>query len=193
MKQYKSMRGVNIDLAKLMAKAEKSIAVGNTQTNARGDQLGRGGRVVKSADEIARDHYNANNPKAVVKSSIKVDNTLDASSKKEEPAKQEVDDWEEPVAETMTEQEEYANAGVTKEQAEKTVEETTDDPWVDSIVVSVSVFTLTSSSTFISGSTQSSVFCLTGSFFTSSFLPDVSSVLSTFIVDFTTAFGLFTL
>ena len=29
---------------------------------------------------------------------------------------------------TMTEQEEYANAGVTKEQAEKTVEESTDDP-----------------------------------------------------------------
>ena len=78
MKQYKSMRGVNIDLAKLMAKAEKSIAVGNTQTNARGDQLGRGGRVIKSADEIARDHYNANNP--VVKSSIKVDNELDTSS-----------------------------------------------------------------------------------------------------------------
>lgn len=129
MKQYKSMRGVNIDLAKLMAKAEKSIAVGNTQTNARGDQLGRGGRVIKSADEIARDHYNANNPKAVVKSSIKVDNELDTPVKKEEPVKQEVDDWEEPV--TMTEQEEYANAGITKEQAEKTVEESTDDPWVE--------------------------------------------------------------
>ena len=56
MKNYKSMRGVNIDLAKLMAKADKSISVGNTQTNARGDQLGRGGRVIKSADEIARDH-----------------------------------------------------------------------------------------------------------------------------------------
>ena len=137
MKQYKSMRGVNIDLAKLMAKAEKSIAVGNTQTNARGDQLGRGGRVIKSADEIARDHYNANNPKAVVKSSIKVDNELDTPVKKEEPVKQEVDDWEEPVATekpvttTMTEQEEYANAGITKEQAEKTVEESTDDPWVE--------------------------------------------------------------
>ena len=129
MKQYKSMRGVNIDLAKLMAKAEKSIAVGNTQTNARGDQLGRGGRVIKSADEIARDHYNANNPKAVVKSSIKVDNELDTPAKKEEPVKQKVDDWEEPV--TMTEQEEYANAGITKEQAEKTVEESTDDPWVE--------------------------------------------------------------
>ena len=46
--------------------------------------LGRGGRVVKSADEIAREHYNVNNP-AVVKSTIKVDNTLDATAKKEEP------------------------------------------------------------------------------------------------------------
>ena len=36
-----------------------------------------------------------------------------------------------PVTTTMTEQEEYANAGITKEQAEKTVEESTDDPWVE--------------------------------------------------------------
>ena len=135
MKQYKSMRGVNIDLAKLMAKADKEIAIGNTRTNARGDQLGRGGRVVKSADEIAREHYNVNNPKAVVKSTIKVDNTLDAPAKKEEPAKepvkQEVDDWVEPVSTTMSEQEEYANAGITKEEAEKTKKDSTDDPWVE--------------------------------------------------------------
>ena len=31
----------------------------------------------------------------------------------------------------MTEQEEYANVGITKEQAEKTVEESTDDPVED--------------------------------------------------------------
>ena len=126
MKQYKSMRGVNIDLAKLMAKAEKSIAVGNTQTNARGDQLGRGGRVIKSADEIAREHYNANNPKAVVKSSIKVDNTLDASGKKEEnkePVKQETDDWVEP--EIKVEEE------VKVETKTETKKESTDDPWVE--------------------------------------------------------------
>ena len=129
MKNYKSMRGVNIDLAKLMAKADKSISVGNTQTNARGDQLGRGGRVIKSADEIARDHYNANNPKAVVKSSIKVDNTLDASSKKEnqEPVKQEVDDWEEPEVKVKEEVKVE-----TKEEAKtESVKETTDDPWVE--------------------------------------------------------------
>ena len=39
MKNYKSMRGVSLDLSKLMAKAEKSISVGNTNTNARGDQI----------------------------------------------------------------------------------------------------------------------------------------------------------
>ena len=54
---------------------------------------------------------------------------------KKKNLKQEVDDWEEPV--TMTEQEEYANAGVTKEQAEKTVEESTDDPWLKTKTVTL--------------------------------------------------------
>lgn len=136
MKNYKSMRGVSLDLAKLMAKSEKEIAVGNTATNARGDQLGRGGRVVKSADDIAREHYNQNNPRAVVKSSIKVDNVLDKgkAEAKPETKKQTEDDWVEPKAtpETMSEREEYANAGITKEQAEAKVEtKKEDDPWVE--------------------------------------------------------------
>ena len=59
----KSMRGINIDLGKLMARQEKNITVGNTKSNARGDQLGKGGRIVKSADELAREHYNRNDPK----------------------------------------------------------------------------------------------------------------------------------
>ena len=136
MKNYKSMRGVSLDLSKLMAKAEKSITVGNTKTNARGDQLGRGGRVIKSADEIAREHYNQNNPRAVVKSSIKVDNVLDTG--KPETKKQTEDDWVEPkdVPQTMSETEEYANAGITKEQAEvkvetKSTKKKEDDPWVE--------------------------------------------------------------
>jgi len=136
MKQYKSMRGVSIDLAKLMAKSEKNISVGNTQTNARGDQLGRGGRVVKSADAIAREHYNVNNPRAVVKSSIKVDNDVDASGKEEavkkEPVKQTEDDWVEP---TPTPKEEVKE---TEQQLEdlvddfdKVVPEVQEDDWVE--------------------------------------------------------------
>ena len=164
MKQYKSMRGASVDLAKLMAKAEKTISVGNTQSNARGDQLGRGGRVVKSAADIAREHYNQNNPRATVNSTIKVDNQLDASGKTkiEKPME---DDWVEPTpsstyAETveketkakakpkpkvkatpverpegaMTEDEEYANAGISKDAAESSGEKS-DDEWVEDAIL----------------------------------------------------------
>ena len=103
MKNYKSMRGANIDVAKLMLQQEKNISVGNTRSNARGDQLGRGGRVVKGADEIAREHYNKNNPRAVKQTSIKLD---DADVKRQiEEAKNNpdpiTDDWKEPEQEEV--------------------------------------------------------------------------------------------
>lgn len=105
MKNYRSMRGANIDVAKLMLQQEKNISVGNTKSNARGDQLGRGGRVVKGADEIAREHYNKNNPRAVKQTSIKLD---DADVKRQiEEAKTNpdpiTDDWEEPTVEPVAE------------------------------------------------------------------------------------------
>lgn len=106
MKNYRSMRGVSIDLGKLMSQQETNISIGNTKSNARGDQLGRGGRVVKGADEIAREHYNKNNPRAVKQTSIKID---DADVKRQiEEAKSNpdpvVDDWEEPVVEQAQEE-----------------------------------------------------------------------------------------
>ena len=68
---------------------------------------------------------------AVVKSSIKVDNVLDKgkAEAKPETKKQTEDDWVEPKAtpQTMSEAEEYANAGITKEKAEAKK----DDPWVE--------------------------------------------------------------
>jgi len=108
MKNYKSMRGANIDVAKLMLQQEKNISVGNTRSNARGDQLGRGGRVVKGADEIAREHYNKNNPRAVKQTSIKLD---DADVKRQiEEAKNNpdpiTDDWKEPEPEEVQVKEE---------------------------------------------------------------------------------------
>jgi len=108
MKNYKSMRGANIDVAKLMLQQEKNISVGNTRSNARGDQLGRGGRVVKGADEIAREHYNKNNPRAVKQTSIKLD---DADVKRQiEEAKNNpdpiMDDWKEPELEEVQVKEE---------------------------------------------------------------------------------------
>ena len=96
MANRKSMRGVEIDLGKLMARQEKNITVGNTRTNARGDQLGRGGRIVKSADELAREHYNRNDPKAVVQGGLKTDDDV-PEIKVQEVEKHVEDDWKEPA------------------------------------------------------------------------------------------------
>ena len=123
MANRKSMRGVEIDLAKLMARQEKNITIGNTKTNARGDQLGKGGRIVKSADELAREHYNRNDPKAVVQGGIKADDDTPEirQTRVEEVEKPVEDDWQEPVSAPTPEP--------TKEPEPKAVKE--DDPWVE--------------------------------------------------------------
>ena len=130
MKERKSMRGVSVDLGKLMAQQEKNIAVGNTKSNARGDLLGRAGRVVRSADELAREHYNRNNPNAVKKTSLKIDD-IDMDTKLEEAraaaetAATQEDDWEEPVVEEKVEE---TLQDIAEEEA---AAETEDDEWVE--------------------------------------------------------------
>ena len=99
MANRRSMRGASIDLAKLMARQEKNITVGNTKTNARGDQLGKVGRIVKTADELAREHYNRNDPKAVVQGGIKIDDDTPEiqNTRVQEVEKPVEDDWVEPT------------------------------------------------------------------------------------------------
>ena len=50
-KIHYTMQGKAIDFDALRTRNEKSIAVGNAKTNARGDTLGKGGKVVKKRDE----------------------------------------------------------------------------------------------------------------------------------------------
>lgn len=69
----KSTRGVDVDLEKLRLAHEATITVGNTKTNARGDQLGSGGKITTSAAQIARQHYAATSPKVQRPASIKID------------------------------------------------------------------------------------------------------------------------
>ena len=63
-KLYTSMRGKQIDMEQLNLKNETLIAVGNMKVNARGDQIGPGGKIVKTREEILKDYYK-NNPRAV--------------------------------------------------------------------------------------------------------------------------------
>ena len=61
-KVYRSARGRYIDMEKLRLTNEETVAVGNMKVNARGDELGFGGEVVKSRNEVMRDYYKLNTP-----------------------------------------------------------------------------------------------------------------------------------
>ena len=56
-KKYKSANGKLVDLDGLRLKNEDTIAVGNMRTNARGDELGPGGKVVKTRNERMNENY----------------------------------------------------------------------------------------------------------------------------------------
>ena len=56
---YTTARGGKIDMDGLKLKNETVIAVGNAQTNARGD-LVQGGRIIKTRDQLAQEVYNLN-------------------------------------------------------------------------------------------------------------------------------------
>lgn len=58
-----SMRGVPVDMSRLIAQNEKAPALGNAKMNARGDIIGRNGEVVKKRETIVQEYYAS--PKAV--------------------------------------------------------------------------------------------------------------------------------
>ena len=53
------MQGREIDLDTLMTKNETEPAVGNARYNARGDELGPGGQVIRRKEDIVNDYYNS--------------------------------------------------------------------------------------------------------------------------------------
>lgn len=63
-KQHRTMQGKAIDLDMLRKRNELTPAVGNMKVNARGDELGPGGKIVRSREDILREYYE-NNPQAV--------------------------------------------------------------------------------------------------------------------------------
>jgi hypothetical protein len=57
MAKYKTAHGKVLDMEKLRLMNEKTIAVGNMKVNARGDQLGQGGKVVAGRNEVMNQQY----------------------------------------------------------------------------------------------------------------------------------------
>lgn len=63
-KVYKSMQGKEVDLEKLRMRNELTPAVGNVRVNARGDELGPGGQIIRKREDLMK-VYNNQNPNAV--------------------------------------------------------------------------------------------------------------------------------
>jgi hypothetical protein len=49
---YRTAKGIEIDLGKLINQNELVPAVGNAKVNARGDKLGEGGKIIKRREEM---------------------------------------------------------------------------------------------------------------------------------------------
>ena len=80
-KVYKSMQGKQIDMDLLRQKNELTPAVGNAKVNARGDELGPGGKIIRTREQVLKDYY-ASNPgvpeEQAVSRKVKVEETAPA-------------------------------------------------------------------------------------------------------------------
>jgi len=57
MPKYRSMQGKEVDMDKLIKVNETVPAVGNVRMNARGDELGTGGKVIRTREDIVAQYY----------------------------------------------------------------------------------------------------------------------------------------
>jgi len=60
--KYRTAHGKQLDIDKLRLVNEKTIAVGNMKVNARGDQLGQGGKIVATRNELMKQQYKIQSP-----------------------------------------------------------------------------------------------------------------------------------
>lgn len=59
-KVYRSMQGKQVDMDLLRKKNELTPAVGNARVNARGDELGPGGQIIRKNEDVISDYYREN-------------------------------------------------------------------------------------------------------------------------------------
>ena len=77
-KIYKSANGKVVDMDLLRQRNELTPAVGNARVNARGDELGPGGKIIKKKEEVLQDYYaESKNVKEEDVVSDQVDNNAD--------------------------------------------------------------------------------------------------------------------
>ena len=58
-KVYRSANGKTVDMDMLRQRYELTPAVGNARVNARGDELGKGGKIIRNREDVVREYYEA--------------------------------------------------------------------------------------------------------------------------------------
>jgi len=61
-------------MERLQLRHETEIAVGNAKVNARGDEIGPGGKIVRTREQVLQDYYNQN-PRAIREEVVGRNNT----------------------------------------------------------------------------------------------------------------------
>lgn len=61
-KIYRTMQGKQIDMDLLRKRNELTPAVGNAKVNARGDELGPGGKIIRKREDIVQEYYKNSKP-----------------------------------------------------------------------------------------------------------------------------------
>ena len=87
---YTTANGKRVSIDAIIAQNESTIAIGNMKVNARGDQLGPGGKVEITRDKVMNDHYKLNTPMAIDEP---------PQPRRRAVAKDMTDDWVEPIIE----------------------------------------------------------------------------------------------
>ena len=124
---YRTMQGKAIDMDKLRSQNELTPAVGNMKVNARGDEIGPGGKIIRTREQIVSSYYESN-PKATPDTDVPTGVTQPtANAKPQNPPSQTMKIEDTPVSavvqETQTVEEPLAEVKkeVTPEQAEEQV------------------------------------------------------------------------
>jgi hypothetical protein len=56
-KTYRTMQGKELDIDKLRIRNETTLAVGNARMNARGDELGPNGKIIRRREESSTEYH----------------------------------------------------------------------------------------------------------------------------------------
>jgi hypothetical protein len=59
---YTTAQGLTVDMDVLRLLHEKDVAVGNMNVNARGDQIDTDGTIIRSRQDLMKDHYSSIKP-----------------------------------------------------------------------------------------------------------------------------------